>query len=171
MAAPCIDIQRFMHVGVVVHSIEQTLRNMKRFFSIECCRINQFPPEDLNSAKPQLMYHEEKAWFTARFCFISVGSTEVELIEPLEGDSVWKDFLREHGEGVHHLKYEVESLNETIQAFRQMGISCLQYGSAVGSNAGKTWAYFDTEPQLGYVIEVLNTQCGEIVCDMEAGAS
>jgi len=162
---PCIDFQKFIHVGIVVHSIERTLQQMHRFLTADQYRINAFPPEGASKDEVQLCYHGEKTWFTAKFCFIVMGDTELELIEPLEGDSVWKDFLREHGEGIHHLKFEVVSLNETIRAFRQQGVACTQYGSAVGPNAGKTWAYFDTVPQLGYVIEVLNSQRGEVITE------
>lgn len=91
------------------------------------------------------------------------GGRELELIEPVNGESVWKDFLKEKGEGIHHLKFEVESINETIREFQKMGVECTQYGSAVGPNAGKTWAYFDTVKQLGYVTEILNCRVGEVV--------
>ena len=89
----------------------------------------------------------------------------MELIEPGEGESIWWDFLKEKGEGIHHLKFEVDSINETMRFFLEQGIPCPQYGSAVGVNLGKTWAYFDTVPQLGYVVEVLNRQVGEQIRD------
>lgn len=159
------DFNRFMHVGVVVNNIEDALKRMEKLAAFDQYVVVDFPPKEMNREEVQLYYHGEKNWYTARFCFIPMGSTEIELIEPLEGESVWKDFLREKGEGVHHLKYEVESLNEAMAFFKSKGIACTQYGSAVGKNLGKTWAYFDTTADLGYVIEVLNTRLGEIVKD------
>ena len=152
---------RYMHIGVVVENIEAALDKLKTMFDLGPYVITDFPPKELDRDQVQLFYHGKKDWFTARFCFIQMGSSEIELIEPVEGESVWKDFLRENGEGVHHLKYEVDSVNETIRSLREAGISCSQYGSAVGKNLGKTWAYFDTQKELGYVIEVLGTQLGE----------
>lgn len=156
----CIDFGRYIHVGIVVHSIEETLEKMKGIFDLGEYRINPFPPE---GSDVQLMYHGKKTDFSARFCFIQMGDSELELIEPVNGESVWKDFLKEKGEGIHHLKFEVESINETIREFQKMGVECTQYGSAVGPNAGKTWAYFDTVKQLGYVTEILNCRVGEVV--------
>lgn len=154
-----INFDRFMHVGVVVHNIEDALEKMQKAYKISRYRINQFPPED-DSVK--LMYHGKTGHFSARFCFIQMGVSEIELIEPGGGESVWHDFLKEHGEGIHHLKFEVDSLNETISEFKKCGIPCIQYGSAVGPNAGKIWAYFDTTESLGYITEVLNTEPGEL---------
>ncbi len=158
-----IKFKDYMHVGIVVKNIEETLEEMQKIYEIDEYRINAFPPEDADREKVQLMYKDQKTWFTARFCFMKMGNTELELIEPVEGESVWKDFLAESGEGIHHLKFEVESINATMKSFKEMGVECMQYGSAVGPNTGKTWAYFDTRKQLGYISEILNTQVGEIV--------
>ena len=158
-----IEFGRYMHVGVVVRNSEDALAKMQNIFDLDSYNTVDFPPKEMKREDVQLYYHGKKNWFTARFCFVKMGNSELELIEPCEGESVWKDFLREKGEGVHHLKYEVDSLNETISYFREKGIECCQYGSAVGVNLGKTWAYFDTTEELGYTIEVLNTRIGEKV--------
>ena len=158
-----IDFNSFIHVGVIVNNIEDALDRMQKLFHVEQYNTVDFPPKEMKKEDVQLYYHGQKDWFTARFCFVKMGTTEIELIEPVEGNSVWKDFLSEHGEGIHHLKYEVESLNDTMAFFKEKGIECSQYGSAVGKNLGKTWAYFETQKELGYVIEVLNTQIGEVI--------
>jgi catechol 2,3-dioxygenase-like lactoylglutathione lyase family enzyme len=158
-----LSFQDFMHVGLIVKNIEQTLEKMENIFEIGPYKIIEFPPKEMKKDEIQLSYHGKSTWFTARFCFIKMGNTEIELIEPVEGDSIWKDFLAEKGEGIHHLKYEVDSLNDTIEFFKTLGVNCPQYGSAVGVNLGKTWAYFVTTVQLGYIVEILNRQKGEIV--------
>ena len=158
-----IDLKSYIHVGVEVRSIEKTLERMKSIEDFTEYSITDFPPKEMKKEDVQLYYYGKKNWFTARFCFVKMGSSEVEFIEPVEGESVWKDFLQEKGEGIHHLKYEVDSLNDAMDFFQSKGIACIQYGSAVGKNLGKTWAYFDTTKELGYVIEVLNRQVGEQV--------
>ncbi|OON96833.1 MAG: hypothetical protein ATN31_01715 [Candidatus Epulonipiscioides saccharophilum] len=158
-----INFEEYMHVGIIVKNIEETIAKMEKIFKIDEYRINLFPPENVNKDDIQLMYKGKKTWFTARFCFMKMGNTELELIEPLEGDSLWRDYLNEHGEGIHHLKFEVESINDTMKAFKEIGIDCPQYGSAVGPNTGKIWAYFDTTKELGYVSEILNRKLWETI--------
>ncbi len=64
--------------------------------------------------------------------------------------------MEKHGEGIHHLKYEVPDLEETKQYLNEYNFKMIQSGSAVGVNKGKTWAYFGTADKAGFVIEVLN---------------
>ena len=158
-----LDFNRYMHVGVIVNSVEETLKKMGKVYTLSDVRISPFPPEGTPKSEVQLMYKGQKTDFSAIFCFLKMGNSELELIEPVSGDSIWFDFLKEKGEGIHHLKFEVDSFNDTIKAFKEIGVECMQYGSAVGPNKGKTWGYFDTTEELGYVCEVLNTQIGEII--------
>ncbi|ONI47753.1 hypothetical protein AN644_04035 [Candidatus Epulonipiscium fishelsonii] len=158
-----INFEDYMHVGIIVENVEETLKKMQKIYKIDSYRINHFPPEDAKQEDVQLMYKGKRTWFTALFCFIKMGNSELELIQPLEGDSIWKDYLREKGEGIHHLKFEVDSINATMKAFKEQGIDCPQYGAAVGPNTGRIWAYFDTTKELGYVSEILNRQLGEVV--------
>jgi hypothetical protein len=38
-----------------------------------------------------------------RAAMTMLGSLMVELLQPVEGEGVYRDFLNEHGEGLHHL--------------------------------------------------------------------
>ncbi len=158
-----LDFGTYMHVGAIVENIEETIAKMEKIFDIETYRITDFPPKDMAPEDIRLCYRGEKNFFTARFCFMKMGHSEIELIQPCEGDSLWKEFLRENGEGIHHLKYEVDSMVDTVAFFKEQGIECLQYGEAVGPNKGKIWAYFDTTKELGYVVEILNRELGEVI--------
>ena len=40
--------------------------------------------------------------FSFRVAFATVGDASFELIAPLEGKSIYMDFLKTHGEGMHH---------------------------------------------------------------------
>ena len=158
-----IEFKRFMHIGAIVKDLDKTLEEMKKLYELQEYRISDFPPQDVPSEEIQTMYNGKPGNYTGRMCFLNLGNTEIELIQPVSGDSVWADHLANKGDGLHHLKFEVESINESIKQFAALGIKCLQYGTGVGINKGKTWAYFDTEKALGYIVETLNTQVGEIV--------
>ena len=47
--------------------------------------------------------HGRPAEYRMRIALANVGPLRIELIEPLEGDTVYAEFVREHGYGVHHL--------------------------------------------------------------------
>ncbi|MFI9756350.1 VOC family protein [Streptomyces sp. NPDC051963] len=63
----------------------------------------------------------EKVGFSARYGFIRTGSSEIELIQPLDGRSPYTEFLDLHGEGVQHLAYVVGSIDQYLEALRATG--------------------------------------------------
>lgn len=104
----------------------------------------------------QREYRGANADFTARFSFFHFGNIELEIIQPLKGESIWRDFLQTHGPGIHHLKFSVDHLSPADEYLRGQGFSCVQQGAAVGPNKGKTWAYYDLEGTLPLCIELMN---------------
>jgi methylmalonyl-CoA/ethylmalonyl-CoA epimerase len=80
------------------------------------------------------------------------------LIQPLEGESIWKDFLREHGGGIHHIRFNVDEL-EPVQAYlHEKGIDPAQHGS--GIRPGTLWMNFASEDLVGFVVEVMKVVPG-----------
>ncbi|MFG2526050.1 VOC family protein [Streptomyces sp. NPDC048527] len=65
--------------------------------------------------------HGKKVGFSARYGFIRTGSSEIELIQPLDGRSPYTEFLDLHGEGVHHLAYVVGSIDQCLESRRATG--------------------------------------------------
>ena len=49
------------------------------------------------------------------------GGSKIELLEPLKDDSFVAKFLREHGEGLHHLTFKVVRLEELVDKLKKIG--------------------------------------------------
>jgi hypothetical protein len=90
--------------------------------------------------------------------FAELGPVELELIQPLEGRSIWADFLRDHGEGIHHIRFNVEAIEPVQEYLRGHGIESAQHGS--GIRPGTTWMNFASEDKIGFVIEVMKVLPG-----------
>jgi hypothetical protein len=84
------------------------------------------------------------------------GSIQLELIQPLEGPSIWKEFLEERGGGLHHVQSIVHAPHKILAAFKEMGIEVLMSGK-IGPN---TFYYMDSEPFLGTIYEFIDTGSG-----------
>ena len=59
---------------------------------------------------PDMKYYGKPAWGRCHQAMVQLGPIELELLEPLEGVSIYHDWLAEHGEGFHHMKFLVEDL-------------------------------------------------------------
>ncbi len=76
----------------------------------------------------------------------------LELLQPVEGQGIYRDFLNEHGEGIHHLGHvRVDNMDEAIDALGKAGFPCIETG---GDPAIHVWAYVDTTEVFGYIIEL-----------------
>lgn len=60
----------------------------------------------------------EPAKFTWLGAEALVGSVWVEILQPLEGESPFTEWLARHGDGVHHMGYEVETMDEALALHR-----------------------------------------------------
>ncbi len=81
-----------------------------------------------------------------------LGDTQIELIEPLRGESLYAEFLQSKGPGLHHLAFEVPDFEATVDALGAAGLELLGSG-AIG--AGSRFAYFDCVSAQASVIEIL----------------
>lgn len=81
-----------------------------------------------------------------------VGPVDFEFIQPLEGPSIYKEFLEQHGEGVHHIACMGTGANyeENLENFEKMGLKPLMSG-AIGDTI--KFYYLDSEPLLKIVLE------------------
>ena len=73
---------------------------------------------------------------------------QLELIQPNEEPSTWREFLDEHGEGVHHLQQAVDNCKEFGMTLEQKG----EYGSGDGR-----YAYLSATKDLKVLIELLES--------------
>jgi 4-hydroxyphenylpyruvate dioxygenase-like putative hemolysin len=86
-----------------------------------------------------------------RLAIAQVGALQVELIQPLEGPSIYKEFLAERGEGLHHLQSRVNDIAKPLAAFSEQGIGVLMSGKF---GEGEFY-YLDTERLFGFTYEVV----------------
>ena len=82
-----------------------------------------------------------------------VGEIVVELLQPVDGPSIYKEWLDSHGEGLHHIAVMRPTASEseaTMRHFDELGAGVLMEG-----RIGETihFYYLDTEPLLKVIFE------------------
>ncbi len=91
------------HVGVAVPNLEEALARWGPLVG---------PPE----SAPELVPSNR-----VRVAFIAVGGTHLELLEPSEPGSPVARFLERRGAGVHHLAFQVPSVDRALREVRDRG--------------------------------------------------
>jgi hypothetical protein len=139
-----------VQVGMVVSDIEATMRTLTEMFGIGPFRVVDCPPDQ---RKDQQYLRGEPAKFRTRQAFADLGSFELELIQPIEGVTIWSEFLEKHGPGLHHIRFNTPDLEHVVQTLANRGIGKTQEGA--GIREGTYWANFDTEKLLGFTLEIM----------------
>jgi hypothetical protein len=65
------------------------------------------------------LVHGRPTAFSLKIAFGTLGGVLLELLQPLDDRSPHAKFLAERGEGMHHLAYFVDDLDEQIGAARE----------------------------------------------------
>ena len=82
--------------------------------------------------------------------FASIGPYRIELVSPVQGNPLYVDFLREKGEGIHHLKCSSQDAERIVEQFKRNGGEVLQ-SARIGD---ASFHYLDTESKLGFILEL-----------------
>jgi methylmalonyl-CoA/ethylmalonyl-CoA epimerase len=137
-------------IGIVVRDVNAAVERWRRFWGIDDWTIVENGPANMHG----LHYRGEPADFSMRLA-LSGSDPQLELLQPLEGPSILADWLERRGEGLHHLGVEVASVDETIAQMKAAGIKCVQHGYGFGADGSGAFAYFDTEAELGFLVEAI----------------
>jgi len=81
-----------------------------------------------------------------------VGRVQCELIEPLDDESIYAQFLAKKGEGVHHIAVAAPKSDETLAMQAKRGNDSVLTGEFSGIKV----AYLGRERDLGVIIETFN---------------
>ncbi len=145
-----------VQIGVVVRDMDRTVKYLTEVFGLGPFRFITYPPEGRTDM--DLTYRSEVGHFSHRLAFTQLGPIELELIQPLEGESALTEFLREHGEGIQHIRFNTAELQPLLNYLSEKGVEPIMSGS--GLRPGTKWVHMDTAAQAGFVIELMNVLPG-----------
>ena len=137
-------------IGIVVRDLHAMVTALEQILGIKGFRVMEWPVEGID---PQSTYHGKPGNFRLLLAFGTIGKTQIEIIQPLEGQNIYSDFLEEHGPGLHHFRLTVPDFEERVESLESSGIE--KIASGTGVHVGSEWAYFDTSNLLqGVIVEL-----------------
>ncbi|WP_051585844.1 VOC family protein [Caldanaerobius polysaccharolyticus] len=141
-----IDSNVICQIAIVVKDIEAAARNYSELFGMEMPEIFTVPPAE----EVPVYYHGKLISPKAKICIFQMGPIVLELTEPGEGPSSWREFLERHGQGVHHIGIEVQNLDNALNALKKVGADVIQ----VGYYPTSSYWFMDSEDQLGVRVNI-----------------
>lgn len=137
-------------IGIVVRDLESACGRYSALWECGPWRVYTYSPAVLGYQT----FRGEPARYSMRIA-LNPTTPQVELLQPLDGPSTYHESLDRRGEGLHHLGIFVEDADAATASFAAAGYDVLQEGRGFGVDGDGAFVYFDTERDLGYVLEVV----------------
>jgi len=143
-----VDNNTVTQVAILVNDIEKSCEEFASFLGVD--NPGHIVTGPYEETRGEYMGKPCKA--RAKLAFFPVGGClTIELIEPDETPSVWRDWLNKNGEGVHHIAFQIKGMKEHIMRMESNGMPLLQKGEYGGGR----YAYMDTSGPLKTLVELL----------------
>ena len=123
------------HIGIAVKNLDDAIKLYEKLLGTECYKI------------------EEVAEQKVRTAFFLVGNTKIELLESTDPDGPVGKFIEKRGEGIHHIAFAVENIEEKLLAAEQSGIMLIDKKSRKGAD-GLDIAFLHPKSTAGVLIEI-----------------
>jgi methylmalonyl-CoA/ethylmalonyl-CoA epimerase len=144
-----ISLTGFMQIAIVVEDIEAAIDDW--------CELFDAPRPEVRVteavANPNEVYRGEVAAYGLKFAVIDCQERGfvVELHQPDHNPSTFREFLDKHGNGVHHIGFQVGNARDSVVGeLESMGYVL----RTVGRYADGSWTIVDVEDTLGVNLNI-----------------
>ena len=142
------EIRSFYCIGIIVPDAWKAFEFFETYFKADRSKLQV---DDLGNGKPYKDYRfkEEKCDYPALYLIFPLGGIDIELIQPLNDEGPYAEFLREHGPGIQHMNITVDDNVKFARIMQDMGATLLCDGRINTC----LFQYYDAREQLGMVLE------------------
>ena len=134
-------------LGFVYKDIEEQAKIFETLFNVPKFAVI---PETTDTVK----YKGKDGEVNTKIALSRQFGLQIELIQHMSGDCIYKEFLDQGREGFHHISLFIENIEAYIKYFEKQGYKMIYYGE-IGK---QVYAYFDTEKTLGMLLEIQETR-------------
>ncbi|MCF6268127.1 MAG: methylmalonyl-CoA epimerase [Melioribacteraceae bacterium] len=99
-----MHINKIEHIGIAVKSIEEALKYYEGVLGLECYAVEEVKEQKVKTA------------------FLKIGETKIELLEATNDDSPIAKFIEKRGEGVQHIAFAVNGIENVLAEVKEKGI-------------------------------------------------
>ena|SRR5664279_2881065 len=123
------------HLGIAVNSLEEAIPFYEKLLGTTCYNIEEVPEQKVKTA------------------FFKIGQTKIELLESTDPEGPIGKFLENKGPGVHHVAFNVEGLQTTLEEVEANGIRLIDKTPRKGAE-GLNIAFLHPKSTLGVLMEL-----------------
>lgn len=123
------------HIGIAVKSIDETIPYYENVLGLKCYSIEEVTDQKVKTA------------------FFKVGQTKIELLESTDPAGTIAKFIEKKGEGVHHIAFAVDSVQEALDFVAEKGVQLIDKHPRKGAE-GLNIAFLHPKSTYGVLTEL-----------------
>jgi methylmalonyl-CoA/ethylmalonyl-CoA epimerase len=136
--------KEIIQVGILVKDVAEAGKKLEKLIGVG-------PFEILEPEYRDLTYRGKTGKFKIKIALAKAGPIQIELMQPLYGETIYDEFAQRKGYGLHHLGIKTDNMERSVKEMEDRGFRVIQSGN----RPGVKWAYLSTEEQTGVIFELL----------------
>jgi methylmalonyl-CoA/ethylmalonyl-CoA epimerase len=123
------------HIGIAVNDLNSAIDFYENVLGLKCYNIEEVADQKVKTA------------------FFKIGQTKIELLESTDPEGPIGKFIEKKGEGIHHIAFSVENIQEQLTAAAGKGVKLIDSVPRKGAE-GLDIAFLHPKSTAGVLIEL-----------------
>lgn len=131
-------MERVEHIGIAVSNLEEAIKTWETLLNTDCYKREVVETQKVDTA------------------FFKVGESKIELLGAISDDSVIATYIEKRGQGMHHVAFEVDDINEEMRRLQKEGFRLLNEEPTKGAD-NKLVTFLHPKSSTGVLVELCQT--------------
>lgn len=128
-------MRKIEHLGIAVTNLEESISLYEKLLNTPCYKIEEVGSEFVKTA------------------FFKVGESKIELVVAMDSQSPIAKYIEKRGQGIHHIAFDVENIEEEIGRLEKEGFQMIQRTPKNGAD-NKIIAFLHPKSTEGVLVEL-----------------
>ncbi len=129
-----MELTHIEHIGIAVKDLNAAIKYYEDVLGLKCYAIEEVKDQKVKTA------------------FFKIGQTKLELLESTSPDGPIAKFIEKKGEGIHHLAFAVNGLENALKEAEEKGIRLIDRKPRKGAE-GLNIAFLHPKSTFGVLTE------------------
>jgi methylmalonyl-CoA/ethylmalonyl-CoA epimerase len=134
-----MKVTHIEHIGIAVKSIEEAKKYYEHVLGLKCYSVEEVADQKVKTA------------------FFKIGNTKIELLESTDPEGNVAKFIEKKGEGIHHLAFAVEDLEDALLEAQAKGVQLIDKKPRKGAE-GLEIAFLHPKSTMGVLTELCESK-------------
>ncbi len=130
-----MELTHIEHIGIAVKNMDEAISYYENILGLKCYALEEVKDQKVKTA------------------FLKIGQTKIELLEATDADSAVGKFIEKKGEGVHHIAFAVNKIEDALKETADKGVRLIDQKPRKGAE-GLDIAFLHPKSTMGVLTEL-----------------